>query len=110
MADSSKPSAPGKPFAPGQSGNPGGKNPEREALRKYILETHGKDAIDGIAEMAKSARSEKVQLDAKIWLAEQAVGRALVAVAGEDGKPIKVDIDVLGQLQTLAEKAKARGG
>lgn len=94
----------------GQSGNPGGKNAEREELRKYILETHGRGAIDGIAEIAQRARSEKVRLDANIWLAEQSVGRALVAVTGEDGKPIKIDIDILGQLQTLAEKAKARRG
>lgn len=109
-AGSSTRAAPGRPFPPGQSGNPSGKSPEREALRKYILETHGKDAIDGIAEMARSARSEKVRLDARVWLAEQSVGRALVAVAGEDGKPIKVDVDVLGQLQLLAERAKARSG
>lgn len=71
-------------------------------MRRYIVAELGREAIDGIAEMAKTARSEKVRLDARIWIAEQAVGRALVAVAGEDGKPIKVDIDLLGRLERLA--------
>lgn len=102
-ADNSKPSAPGRPFAAGQSGNPGGKSPEREALRRYIVDTYGKESIDGIAALATEARSEKVRLDARVWLAEQSVGRALVAVAGEDGKPIKIDVDLLGTLKRLAE-------
>lgn len=111
-ADSSNPSGkpkPGKPFAPGQSGNPGGKSPEREELRRYLVSTYGRKAIDGIAELAQSARSEKVRLDARIWLGEQAVGRALVAVSGEDGKPIKVDVDILGRLQNLAAIKAAKG-
>lgn len=93
----------GKGFQPGQSGNPGGKGLEREQLRRYILETHGKDAIDGIAQMARSAKSEKVKLAARVWLAEQSVGRALVAVSGEDGKPLKVDVGLFEALERLAK-------
>lgn len=83
------------PFEKGKSGNPGGKNPEREALRRYLFETYGKESIDGIADMAKNARSEKVRLDAKVWLSEQAIGRALVAVSGEDGGPLEVSAPAL---------------
>ena len=108
MADSSDPSARkslGRPFEPGQSGNPGGKSAEREALRKYVS-TKGRDAIDGIVKLAEKAKSEKVRLDANVWLAEQTIGRAVVAISGEDGGPIKIDGDLLGQLQRFAESNK----
>lgn len=99
---------PGRPFPPGVAQNPGGKSPEREELRRYLVSEYGRASIDGIAELAQSARSEKVRLDARIWLGEQAIGRALVAVSGEDGKPIKIDLDVLGKLQNLAAVKAAK--
>lgn len=94
MADSSNSSppprknGPGRPFAPGKSGNPGGKSPEREELRRYLVASYGRESIDGIAKLAREARSEKVKLDARVWLAEQAIGRALVAVGDPEGKPL----------------------
>ena len=81
-------------FRPGQSGNPGGKNPERERLRKLILEAYGERAVQCIAEMAgmvdgmKPARSEKVRYDSLVWMAEQAIGKAVIAVSGPDGESL----------------------
>ncbi len=108
MADSSDESgtrkSAGRPFLPGQSGNPGGKSAEREALRRYLLESFGKESIDGIAGLARAARSEKVRLDAMVWLAEQAVGKAVVAISGSDGGPLKVGIETLDELHALAAR------
>lgn len=107
MADSSDNSAPrkngpGRPFQPGQSGNPGGKSPEREALRRYLSEAYGRESIDSIAALARSARSEKVKLDAYVWLAEQSIGKAVQGVSGPDGGPV-VDVAALvGALKRAA--------
>lgn len=80
--------ATGKGFLPGKSGNPGGRSSERDELRRYLVSSYGRESIDGIAKLAREARSEKVKLDARVWLAEQAIGRALVAVGDPDGKPL----------------------
>ena len=95
MTDSN-PKSESKPwqFKPGQSGNPGGKNPEREALRRLILGEYGRKSVEGIAALAVNARSEKVRLDAYIWLAEQAVGKATQAISAPDGGPV-VDVPAL---------------
>jgi hypothetical protein len=93
-------------FQKGVSGNPGGKSPEREALRRYIVEAYGKEAIDGIAELARNATNEKVQLSARIWLAEQSIGKAVVAITGADGGPVKIDAEALDDLRALAERLK----
>ena len=104
MSDSSRDSDE-KPwrFKPGQSGNPGGKNPEREELRRYTVEKYGKESIDGIAELAQKARSEKVRLDARVWLAEHAIGKAVQAVSGPEGGPI---VDIPALLAALDRAAK----
>lgn len=103
-ADSSKNSAPGRPFEPGQSGNPGGKNPERERLRKYIVSEYGQESIDGIAEIARTAKSGKVKLDALIWLAEQTVGKAVQSVSGPDGGPVFDAPALMAALERAAKK------
>lgn len=105
-SDSSSDSDTDKPwrFKAGQSGNPGGKSPEREELRRYTTSTYGKESIDGIAELSRSARSEKVRLDARVWLAEQAIGKAVQAVSGPDGGPV-VDLpSILAALDRAAAK------
>lgn len=84
-----------KPFKPGQSGNPSGISAERQRLREYLTEKLGQGSVDGILEMAKKARSEKVRLEALIWLAEQAVGRAPVSLTTADGSAINVGLIVL---------------
>lgn len=106
-ADSSKPSARvvGRPFAPGQSGNPGGKNPEKEELRRYIR-TFSKENVDGVMELARNAQNEKVRLSARTWMLEQDIGKALIAISGEDGGPLKLDMDLLNKLERLAGERK----
>jgi hypothetical protein len=86
-----------RPFPKGTSGNPGGRNSEREALRKWTMQTYGRDAIEAIAKLAKSARSDFVKLDALKWLAEQSIGKAAQALKLEDdqGNPMRVGIIVL---------------
>ncbi len=103
--DSGKPLPPAENrFKPGQSGNPGGKSPEREELRRYTVEKYGKSSIDGIAGLAEKARSEKVRLDAMVWLAEHAIGKAVQAVSGPDGGPVVDIAAVLAALTRAANK------
>lgn len=122
MADSSKssaskrPNGPGKPFVKGQSGNPGGKSLEREALRReaqqYLAET-GMKNIRAIERLAETAKSAKVRLDARLWLAEQFIGKPTQAISGPDGGPIRtVDLSklTLAQLETLEALRKAASG
>jgi hypothetical protein len=84
----------GTPFPKGVSGNPGGKNPERERLRRLLTE-RGQDALDGILALARGAKSEKVRLDALIWMAEQVVGKATPMVMDADGNRMRVGIVIL---------------
>lgn len=92
-----------RPFPKGVSPNPGGKSPERERLRRYVVEAYGQESIDGIADLARTAKSAKVRLDAWIWIAEQTVGKAAQPHTGEDGGPIKVDIPAIAaKLKKLA--------
>lgn len=94
-------------FKPGQSGNPGGKNPEREELRRYTTGEYGKESIDGVAMLMRKARSEKVRLDACIWLAEHAIGKAVQAVSGPEGGPL---VDIPALLASLERAAKKPEG
>lgn len=102
-SDNSPPSDKPWQFKKGESGNPGGKSPERERLRRYIVDAYGQESIDGIAELARAAKSSTVRLDAWIWLAEQTVGKASQPITGEDGGPVKVDIPAIAaKLKKLA--------
>lgn len=101
-ADNSKGSAKpkgkprGKPFPKGVSPNPGGKSAEREELRRYLRESSGRPAIDGIRAMAglvpgkHAAKNEKVKLDAYKWLGEQSIGKAVQAISGPDGEKLSL--------------------
>ena len=116
MSDSSSDSE-SKPwrFKPGQSGNPGGKSAEREELRRYCTSAYTKNSIDGIARLAgvteeKGAKSEKVRLDALIWLAEQGVGKATQAVTGENGAPLLDVPTLVRKVLAVAEENKGDGG
>lgn len=94
-----------KPYGPGVCGNPGGKSPEREALRIAAADyTHqkGKEAVERIYHLMMNARSEKVQADCAKWIAEQVVGKALVAISGPDGGPIHVGSELVEQLAKLS--------
>ncbi len=93
-ADNNKPQrVVGRPFKPGQSGNPGGKDPEVEAVRvacrNYIAE-RCQAKLERIEYLAEHGESEKIQLAASTWWVEQAIGKAVIAVSGEDGKPLTV--------------------
>jgi hypothetical protein len=94
-------------FKPGQSGNPGGKSPEREALRRSMTK-HTPEMLEIILEIARTARSEKVRLEAASYWVDQDLGKALVAIAGEDGAPLKVDAKVLHErvLDIVAKASK----
>ena len=90
-------------FKPGQSGNPGGRNPEREKLRRAILEW-GPKALQGLVDLAFNSKSEKVKVDALKFIIDQCVGKAPVAITGEDGKqltalPIEAILDAVKALK-----------
>jgi hypothetical protein len=110
-AGSDKPK--GRPFQPGQSGNPLGRGVEREQLRKYIRE-YGKESVDGIVEMSRSSRSEKIRLAAYIWLAEQNVGKAVQALSGPDGEKLSLfdfsglTTEQLAQLEAIRAAVKVK--
>jgi hypothetical protein len=101
-SDSPRKRGPGRPFEPGKSGNPGGKNPEREAMRRYVLE-FTKESIDGIANLARTAAAEKVRAYCYVWLAEQAIGKATQAITGPEGGPV---VDVEGLMRALNKAAE----
>jgi hypothetical protein len=89
-----------KPWKPGQSGNPQGWSRLSKELRMYIAGAEGegtRDDIDGIRELARSAKSEFVRLQARTWLAEQVVGKASqpLTLEDEDGNKRVVGIIVL---------------
>lgn len=101
-------------FKPGQSGNPGGKSPEREALRRAsqdYLAAGNLEHIQAIEEIAREAKSYKVRLDARIWLAEQFLGKPTQAISGPDGGPIqtadlsKLTLEQLEQLEAIRKAA-----
>lgn len=97
------------PFVPGKSGNPGGKSKEREALRREVqnyFAHRSMQYVESIEEMAESAESEKVRLSARIWLAEQAVGKAVQAITGADGAPL---LGAPGGLLEVLKKLGERG-
>jgi hypothetical protein len=72
-----------KPWKPGQSGNPSGWSRLSKELRMYIAGVEGagtKEDIDGIRQLARTAKSEYVRLTARQWLAEQVVGKSTQAL------------------------------
>lgn len=97
-----------RPYPKGVSGNPTGRNPERDRLRQLVTE-RGQEALDGILELARSAQSEKVRLAAWIWMAEQVVGKATQIVTGADGGPIAIDTSsaLLEALRRMATGRRA---
>lgn len=103
-------------FLPGQSGNPGGKNPEREALRLAVqdyLAGISLENVKAIETLAKKAESQKVQLAARIWLGEQFLGKATQKIAGPDGGPVQLDMSRLSadEINVLDElRRKVTGG
>lgn len=106
-ADSSKPQrVVGKPFKPGVSGNPGGKDPEVEAVRiacRNYIASRCQSKLEKIEYLAEHGESEKIQLAASMWWAEQAIGKAVIAISGEDGKPLAVSFgaDLIAALSNL---------
>lgn len=103
-------------FKKGVSGNPGGKSADREALRIHIknyLAEQCEEHIKGIEVLARDAASEKVQLAARVWLAEQFIGKPTQAISGPDGGPVQtVDLSKLSleQLEQLEQLHKAASG
>jgi hypothetical protein len=87
------------------SPNPGGKSAERERLRRLIVAKWGEASLNGIADLAQNASSEKVRLAAWTWFAEQSVGKAAQPVTGPDGGAVKVDIPTIAaKLRQLAKE------
>jgi hypothetical protein len=85
-------------FPPGTSGNPGGKSKDREALRREVqnyLAEKCKTHVIAIEALADGAENEKVQLSARIWLAEQFLGKATQAISGPGGGPVALDLSRL---------------
>jgi hypothetical protein len=88
------------PWKPGESGNKAGWTKLSRELRMYIAGAEGegtREDIEGIRELARNARSELVRLQARIWLAEQVVGKSSqpLTLEDEDGNKLKVGIIVL---------------
>lgn len=110
----------GKPFPKGVSGNPGGRSAEREELRRYLRESFGRGAIEGIARMAGlvegavACSNQKVRLAAYRWLADQSIGKATQALSGPDGEPLNLfdfsslSIEQLEQLEQIRRALKVK--
>ena len=77
-------------FPPGVSGNPGGKSAERERLREAMTE-FGDEMILIIVDLARHSVEDSVRVKAATYLMDQIVGKALVAVSGPNGGPLKLD-------------------
>ena len=91
------------PFEKGKSGNPGGrpkalaewrKSDEAQRLRDLAYETLEDACING------DKTSDRIM--AARELLDRTEGKAIQAIAGEDGQPIRIGVDVLGALQRLA--------
>lgn len=92
-------------WKPGYCPNPGGISKERKALVTAVKEYMAKrckENVDAIFDLAENADSSKVRLSARIWLAEQVLGKAVQAVSDPEGNPLP-SVDVLSLLQRLAE-------
>ena len=87
-------------FKPGASGNPGGKNKQKEELRGYIGE-FSREAVDCIVNLMRNGENDKIKQSSAVWLAEQHIGKALVAITGEDGGPVRIDMGMLDKLRGL---------
>lgn len=104
------------PFQPGQSGNPGGKSAEREALRTAVqdyLAEKSLENVKAIEQLAINSTSDKVKLSARIWLGEQFLGKATQKIAGPDGGPVQLDMSRLSadELELLDSlRRKVTGG
>lgn len=93
----------GRPYQKGVSGNPGGRSGERDALRKWLMRTYTRDAVEAIAKLAgliqgeNGARSEFVRLDALKWLGEQGIGTAAAALRllDDDGNEVKTRVGII---------------
>lgn len=88
-----------KQWKPGQSGNPmGGAGKLARQLRMYIAGADGeltREDIDAIRQLAATARSEFVKLQALTWLAEQVVGKSTQPLALEDDEGNKVRVGIV---------------
>lgn len=78
-----------RPFPPGVSGNISGGSQLTRELKLYIA-GKTKEDIDAIRHLAEKASSEKVKLQARIWLAEQVIGKASQPLTDADGNPLRV--------------------
>ena len=100
-------------FKPGQSGNPGGKDPEVEAVRiacRNYITSRCQSKLEKIEQLAEHGESEKIQLAASIWWAEQAIGKAVIAVSGPDGGPLEVSAkDLHERLGAILARATKQG-
>lgn len=97
------------PWKPGESGNKAGWTKLSRELRMYIAGAEGegtKQDIDGIRELARSAKSEFVRLQARTWLAEQVVGKSSQPLTLEDSEGNK---QVVGIIVLPAERSDDDG-
>ena len=87
---------------PNPGGRPKGAAELREALREYEPE-----AIQRLVALMRTARSEKVRLDAIREIFDRLYGRAPQAITGEDGGPVELTLRILRE---LADQARGEDG
>jgi hypothetical protein len=80
-------------FEKGQSGNPGGRPKEVEEV-KALARQHGPAAIAKLAQLMECG-SPRTEVAAAQALLDRGYGKPAQAITGEDGGPLKIEINIV---------------
>lgn len=84
----------GKPFPKGKSGNPGGR-PKAVVDVVNLAREHTEDAIRALADVIRSADTDKARIAAANIILERGWGKATQPIANDSDKPFEIVIQQL---------------